>query len=172
MKPDSVMQLLRAQHSKPQTDKIIRYIGYDADLFEELLDAFLGPDAEMARRAAWVYGYTAHLFPENCFKRWGKLLSLMADPVIHDALKRNFFRALEQMQVPEELLGETVQVCFDQLMNRQQAVAIRVFAMTCLTNMAQQIPELKPEIRLLLEEELPFSEGGFASRARKELKRL
>ncbi len=167
-----IQSLLAATHSKANTLRIIAYIGYDSDLFEELLVIFLGDDEELARRAAWVFSELAPRFPEKCYEHWAALLTLVSRKDAHDAIKRGFFRALQDLETPEAFLGNTVQLCFEQLLNRQAAIAIRVFAMTSLVNMAQGLPELKPEIRLLLEDELPFGSAGFISRAKRELGRL
>lgn len=168
----SIQSLLAANHSKANTLRIINYIGQDADLFEELIALFIGMDAELSRRAAWVFSELAPRFPEVCYRHWPAMLALVSRKDVHDAVKRGFFRALQDMETPEDYLGDTVQLCFEQLMNRQAAIAIRVFAMTSLVNMAQQLPELKSEIRLLLEDELPFGSAGFVSRAKRELRRL
>jgi hypothetical protein len=168
----SVKSLLTAHHSKAVIDRINDYIGYDETLFEELLAVFLGDDEELARQAAWVFSDVAPRFPKRCHQKWQELLALANRPSTHDAIKRGFFRALQHVDPPEAYLGETIQLCFDQLLNRQAAIAIRVFAMTGLVNMVQPLPELKTEIRLLLEDELPYASAGFVSRARREMRRL
>lgn len=167
-----IQSLLAANHSKANTQRIVGIIGYDADLFEELVAIFLGQDAELARRAAWVFSELAPRFPEVCYRYWSAMLAMVGRRNVHDAIKRGFFRALQDLETPELYLGDTVQLCFEQLMNRQAAIAIRVFAMTSLVNLAQQLPELKSEIRLILEDELPFGSAGFVSRAKRELRRL
>lgn len=168
----SVKSLLTARHNKAVINRIINHIGYDEALFEELLAVFLGDEGELARQAAWVFSDVAPKFPATCHLQWPALLALASRPNTHEAIKRGFFRALQHLETPEPYLGETVQLCFDQLLNRQAAIAIRVFAMTSLVNLAQQLPELKPEIKLILEDELPFGSAGFVSRARREMRRL
>lgn len=168
----SVQALLTARHSKAVINRIIAHIGQDEMRFEELLAAYLGENKELARQAAWVFSDVAPDFPASCHQKWPALIALANQSHEHDAIKRGFFRALQRLSTPEAYAGETVQLCFDQLLNRQAAIAIRVFAMTSLVNLAQDLPELKTEIRLILEDELPFGSAGFVSRAKREMRRL
>ena len=65
-----------------------------------------------------------------------------------------------------------VDICFNFLLSQDEPVAIRVFAMTVLGNIAQKWPELKNELRMAIEENMEFGSAGFKSRGKKELKRL
>ncbi len=168
----TIQNLLATNHSKANTDRIIHTIGSDVILFEDLIKIILGKNTELARRAAWVFSEIAPDFPQICYLHWSALLTLVGQTNTHDAIKRGFFSALQQLNAPQEHLGETVQLCFEHLTNRQAAIAIRVNAMTSLVNMAQVLSELKPEIRLILEDELTFGSAGFVSRARREMRRL
>lgn len=167
-----IQSMLTANNSKAQINKIIAEIGYDESQFEVLINLLLGDNELIARRAAWVFSEIAIHFPASSQRHWPALLACAGAPNAHDAIKRGIFRAFQFLEVPEKYLGETVQLCFEQLLNRQAAIAVRVFAMTSLVKLAQQLPELKSEISLILEDELPFGSAGFVSRAKRELKRL
>ena len=46
-----------------------------------------------------------------------------------------------------------------------------VFSLTVLANLSKKYPEIIPEIKVLIEEQLPHQSTGFKSRANKLLKR-
>ena len=74
--------------------------------------------------------------------------------------------------IQSALQGKVVDLCFTFLSDGTQPIAIRVFAMTVLTNIAKENPELKNEIIPLIEDQMPFGSAGFRSRGRKVLQEL
>jgi hypothetical protein len=92
------------------------------------------------------------------------LYNAPADPV-----KRNTLRILQYVSIPKKQHDAAVDLCFQYLENRKEAVAIQVFAMTVLANIVKEYPELKKELILLLEDRIENSSAGFRSRARKIL---
>ncbi len=63
-------------------------------------------------------------------------------------------------------------ICFKYLEFPDEALAVKVFSMTVLGNLAKKYPEIKPELKLLIEDQLPHQTAGFKSRAKKILKQL
>jgi hypothetical protein len=76
------------------------------------------------------------------------------------------------MDVPEEYEGVLYDQCLKDLSNPKTATAIKVFGMTVAANIAQKYPEMHEELALSIEQQIPYSSVGYASRARKLLKRL
>ena len=97
---------------------------------------------------------------------------MLSKPGIHDAVKRNITRFLQFITIPKKFQGAVVDICLEYLANPKEAIAVRVFSMTVLTNMATENPELKNEIVPLIEDQLPFASAGFRSRAKRTLKQL
>ncbi len=93
-------------------------------------------------------------------------------PDIHDAVKRNIVRILQNVEIPEEHYGEVADVCFTWLEDPNVAVAIRVFSMSVLWNICQKEPELMPELRATIEDWIDYSSTGFKSRGNKVLKMI
>ncbi len=57
-------------------------------------------------------------------------------------------------------------VCFDILASCTEPVANKVFSMTVLTNIAKHEPDIKHELKLLIEEQMTYSTAAFKSRAK------
>jgi hypothetical protein len=51
-------------------------------------------------------------------------------------------------------------------------VAIKAFALTVLQNLSAVYPDIKPELKLIIEERWPHETAAFHSRARKILKTM
>jgi hypothetical protein len=90
----------------------------------------------------------------------------------HDAVKRNVMRLLQHIHIPTKLRGKVADICFQFFTDKKEPIAVRVFAMTVLSNLAKELPELKNELIPLIEDEMPYASAGFISRGRKTLKEL
>ena len=60
-------------------------------------------------------------------------------------------------------------ICFSFLQNPKEPIAVRVFSMTVLAQIAKKQPGLKKELTLMIEDQLPYAGPAFRSRARKVL---
>lgn len=83
-----------------------------------------------------------------------------------------FLRLLQYISIPLSLQGKTINLCFDFLNNPKEPIAVRVFAMTVLGNLAKENADLKNEIIMVIEDQLPYGSAGFLSRGKKVLKQL
>lgn len=166
-----IRESLLKEHSKAQTTRIVEYIGDDKERLAELMDLFLGTEYRITQRAAWVVGYVGEHHPSLMKPYLAPMINHLRKDV-HDAVKRNILRVLQDIDVPEELMGELADTCFDFLSEAEEPVAIKVFSMTILYNMTLKEPDLKNELKILIEEQMPFATSGFQSRGRKVLKGL
>jgi hypothetical protein len=57
-------QLLRQEHSKKQTDRIVRYIGSDKQRFTALVRLFFKSEYRITQRAAWPLSNCVRAHPE------------------------------------------------------------------------------------------------------------
>ena len=133
------------EHSKKQTIRLAKWVGEDRRRFSELMDLFLHDGYRVVQRSAWIVRYVADAHP-GWIKAWLKRMLEYCKKPVHDAVKRNIIRILTEM--------------------------VKVFSMTVLANIAQYEPDLKQELKLLIEEQMESGTAGFKSRGRKILRQL
>ena len=160
------------EHSRSQAIKIAEYIGGDRAKFENLLTIFLNDEYRVVQRSAWVLVFCVKKYPFLIRPHLEALIKNLKKPKIHNAVKRNTVRVLEDVDIPEDLLGITAEICFDFLMDIKEPIAVRVFSMTILYNICVKEPELAHELKAIIEEHLPHGSAGFKSRGKKVLKGL
>lgn len=114
------------------------------------------------------YCVSAH--PGFIKKRMGELIQHLKKPGIHDAVKRNTIRILQEIDIPKKHHGEVMNICFQYLESPTEAVAVKAFSLTVLGNLAKLYPDILPEIKLLIEDQLPEQTAAFKSRAKQVLK--
>ena len=164
-------EILR-EHSKHQCLRIAKWIGADKKRFKELMVLFLRGDYRITQRAAWIVAHCADTHRELFLPYLDAMIDRMLEPGVHDAVKRNVVRVIQDIEIPPKLVGKIATVCFDMLSSVREPIAVRVFSMTVLANIARQEPDLKNEIRILVEQQMPTGSAGFRSRGSKILKQL
>jgi len=159
-------------HSKAITDKIVKYVGNNDDRFALLVDIYLKGPYRITQRAAWPLSHCVVTHPNLIDGHLAKILKFVKQPGNHDAVKRNTIRLLQFIEIPKRYHGQVVDMCFGYLTDAKEPIAIKVFSMTVLANLVKGIPELKEELRIVIEDQMPYGSAGFISRGKKVLKAL
>jgi hypothetical protein len=90
----------------------------------------------------------------------------------HISIIRNSWRILQDMRIPEEYEGLVLDLGFDHLISSEYPVAVKVFAMTVISNLVSKYPELAEELKITIEDQMPYGSAGFKSRGKRILKKL
>jgi hypothetical protein len=167
-----IRKALLKEHSKRQTLKIAAYAGNDSKAFAKMMKLFLGNEYRITQRASWAVTWCVIKRPELIRPWIGKLIQNLNRKDVHDAVKRNSLRVLCDVDIPEKYQGEAVETCFRLMKNKDEPIAVKVFAMSVLGNICVQQPDLSNELLPVIEEMLPYGSAAIRSRAKKILKRL
>ena len=161
-----------AEHSKAQTNKIIKWIGRDQKRFDELFKLFLNDEYHVVQRAAWPLSYCVINHPQLIQKHFSKLVKNLSRQNTGDSVKRNTVRLLQHIAIPKQFHGEIMSICFNYISEPQEKVAIKAFSLSILQNLCRQYPEIRQEIKTIIEDRWDYETPAFHSRARKILKEL
>jgi hypothetical protein len=168
----NLIKLILKEHTKSNTSKIVDWISNDPNRFKELVDIFLAGTYRVTQRAAWPLSRCVEHHPNLINPHLKRVIDHLKRPGIHDAVKRSTVRFLQDIKIPKSMQGRVADSCFGYLSDPKEPIAVRVFSMTVLANMAKENPELKNEIIPIIEDQLPFGSAGFRSRGIKVLKAL
>lgn len=159
------------EHSKIKAVGIAEYIGSDPERFGRLMQLFLHGTYRLTQRAAWVVSICAERDP-GLIKPYFKPIIDNLKNKVPDAVKRNTLRIFQDIDVPDEYFGDLADICFGFLNSGEESVAVKVFSISILCNITKKEPGLGNELRIIIEDQLPYASAGFQSRARKVLKKL
>jgi hypothetical protein len=162
-------EILKADF-KDQAVFVAEEINGDKEKFCLLMALFFSKDIRICQRASWVVSHCADKNPQQLMPYLDRIVKNMYND-ISDATKRNSVRVLQYVDIPENLWGETIEICFKYLTGNE-AVAIKVFSMTVLYNLSLMVPEITTELKVVIEDQLPYGSTGFKSRARKILAKM
>ncbi len=157
------------EHSKNNCDKIVSWIGDDPKKFDQLFYLFLNDEYRVTQRAAWPLSCCAISHPFFMKNKFEKLINNLRKPNLHDAIKRNTVRVLQHVDIPEMQEGRVMEICFNYVESPKESVAVKAFSLTILGKLAKKYPEIIPEIKLLIEEQIDQQTAGFKSRAKRIL---
>lgn len=162
-------QTILAEHSKSQTDKIVAWIGNSQARFDKLFDLFLNDEYRVVQRAAWPLSYSVIRNPSFIEPHFQKLVRNLSRPGLHDAVKRNTLRLLQEIEIPARYHGELMTLCFDYIASISEKPAIKAFSLTILYHLSTRYPEIRSELKTIIEERWDFETAAFRSRGRKIL---
>ena len=161
-----------AEHSKANCNRIVKWIGDDQKRFDELFDLFLNDEYRVVQRAAWPLSYCVIAHPKLIQKHFSKLLKNLKQPGLHDSVKRNTVRLLEEILIPEKYQGDVMNICFDYIISPTENPAIKAYSLSVLQNLSKIYPEIKQELKTIIEDRWDHESAAFKSRAKKILKEL
>ena len=164
-----LLKLLREEHSKKQTDRIVNYIGDDQKRFAELIKLFFKGEYRITQRAAWSLSYCVRRHPELITPYFKPLLDNLARKDIHIAVIRNTVRLLQDVSIPKRYHGRVMSTCFEFIQSPETPIAIKAFSLTILSHLAIDYPEIRGELKLIIEEQWEHATPAFRSRAKKVL---
>jgi len=164
-------EILKA-HSKEHALKIARYACASKNNFKALMDCFMSNEYRLAQRAAWSVSWAARQKPQMIEPYIKDLVTVLKKKDIHNAVIRNSVRVLEDIEIPEKFHGAVMNACFNFIETSATPVAIKAFSLTTLFNLSKAYPEIKQELKLIIEERWDTETAAFKSRGRKILKAI
>src|SRR5579884_1633958 len=108
----NIHQLLRQEHSKKQTCRIVQYIGNDKTRFAGLIELFFKGEYRITQRAAWPLSYCVRRHPGLIEPYFKPLLDNLGRKDIPVAVVRNTVRLLQDVAIPKKHQGRVMSLCF------------------------------------------------------------
>lgn len=164
-------QLLK-EHSKSNCLKVVKWIGDSPARFTELIELFLKDEYRVVQLAAWPMSCVAEAHPEMIRKHLPRLVKNLERTDTHPAVRRNTIWLLQHIEIPEKYQGQVMNLCFEYIADPQEKAAVKAFSLTVLENLSKLYPEIRPELKTIIEERMDMETAAFTSRARKILKKL
>lgn len=125
----------------------------------------------LGMRFIWVLGEVCERAPELIAPVLPRFFAIRQD-LKFPGYDRSLAKWFWLCGIPEEIEGEVVEQLFEWMLDPQIKVAVKVFSMSALADIAKKYPELGAELRLIIEEQIEDGSAGYKSRGRKVLAKL
>ena len=164
-------QILK-EHSKKNCNKIVDWVGNDKNRFAELISLMLHDEYRVAQRAAWPVSYCVREYPSLLIPWFGKMMKKLNDKKVHNAVRRNTLRIFEDADIPEKYCGKLFEISNNYLHDIKEPIAVRVFSLSVMYNIAKKYPDLKVEVKHNAESFLHCGIMAMEARSRNILKAI
>ena len=161
---------LKIDRSDPSRKYWARQI-VDKDI--PLLDLAPLLDAEhpVGMRFTWLIGDIMALEVQRGFPAIPYFFSRRHD-ITFPGYKRTLAKMMCNAGIPEEIEGEAVDEMFKWIRDPKVKVAVKAYSLDALYNFCVKYPELKEELKLVIEEQMEHHSFAFKKRAKRILKKL
>lgn len=161
------------ENSKANSIRITSWIGDDRKKFDQLVQLFLNDEYRVVQRAAGMISRIAEQHPNLLQPYLTQLIKKANETNIPVAVKRNVVRLMQFIDIPTDVQGDTMELCFKLLSDPAETVAVHCFSMSVLFNLSKIYPDIKPELKIVIEEHMQHPvTAGFLSRAKKVLAKI
>ncbi|MDH4472619.1 MAG: hypothetical protein QE487_08405 [Fluviicola sp.] len=167
---DQLRLSFKEDDSDANLRKWARFISENNVEIEDLI-GLLDEDRFTAMRFLWIMGGLVEIDPEK------------VAPIVpyffekrHTITVPNYDRSLAKFcwlaGIPEEIEGEVTDALFQWILNPKVSTSTKSFAVLALYKQTQKYPDLKLELRMVIEDQLGKNGSSFEKRAGKMLLKL
>jgi hypothetical protein len=167
----NIREQLKVELSKWNMVYVSEYVGDNPARFRELWELVFPENYPVSQRAAWALEGIVEQYHHMIKPYLVELLTRLPG-IKHDAIKRHMMKILTYQEIPEEYLGNLIDLCFQWLEQNDLPVAVKVHSMQVIYNTIHKYPELREEFIAVLEEQMPRNSVGFKSRATRLIRAL
>ena len=157
--------------SKKNVLRIAHLANHEPKLIDAIFECVAEGKDKIDWRSAWVLDHLNQISKEAVRPYLSQMIVFLSTSN-NDSLRRTYLKILGQNELPEENSGILMDLCFELLNNPQTAVAVRAWCMFILMEFAKKYPEIKSELKPILELIAQTGTAGEKARARVVLKTL
>jgi hypothetical protein len=157
--------------SATEKEILIREVRDSGQIFSSLLNLALYDKDPLAWRAAWILDGAAEVNPEIAAKHI-RLIVHRLPSIKSSGTIRSLLRMLCRYHIPEEEQGLLIDLCFKYMVSELYPVAVKVHAMQIIYNHCLMYPELKDELKTVIEDQVSNNSVGFMARGRRIIRQL
>lgn len=168
----NVKELLLTKHSKSITLKVTAYLIDNPKEISAFLKLFSLKEGLLAQRASWVLSYLFIDLNKINIVQTKKIIELIKEDKYHTAIKRNAFKIFENVDCPEECLGEVIDLSFKAIENIKNPVAIRAYAIGAIQRYCKKYPEFKGELIECIKRYIDDDSPAFKARGKRVIRDL
>jgi hypothetical protein len=157
------------EHSKKHALHIASLACASKKDFKELVSCFLSNDYRLAQIASWCLHWAVKQKPGMIAPYIKKVVAQLQRKDVHPSVIRHAVNILQSIDIPEEFHGEVMNACFSFIETPSTAIAIKAFSLTTLYNLSKTYPEIRSELKLIIEERWDTETAAFRGRGKKIL---
>ncbi|MCK5845894.1 MAG: hypothetical protein KAG84_00525 [Bacteroidales bacterium] len=158
--------------SKDNITQIVDNNKVNQDIIDELWKISIANTHPKSWRAAWMLYHLLSNGNKEFIRPYLHSMLDLLGTFTHNGQKREILKIILLFDVREIEMGKAINICFDIMLNPQEALAVRVHAMQLIFNICQVEPELKSELKDSIEIIILEDSAAIRGRGKQLLKKL
>lgn len=142
-----LLLLLNKHSSRNTIDEIVDKIGYDQELFDQLVALSFSASYPVNMRASWAIMHFCDKNPHFIQPHLDEIIQKIDSKTVA-GVKRSYLKIYSthtQLKNMEQL-GRLIDLCFTLFNDPAETIAVRAFSLDVLLKVGKQEPDLIPEI--------------------------
>lgn len=158
-----IEQQLMAELSRRNIDLLTHFAEENSPAVDVLVGLVLSHRPKLAERASWVLEKLSERNPGLLHASLPLLIDNLKQ-IPSSSTRRTLAKVLSLHTLPEDYEGPVLDFCLTMLEDPKEPVAVKANCMSVVFQLLPKYPDLKNELFLLIEDQLPYQSIGFASR--------
>lgn len=168
----NIRRILLGSPTRAKLSQLSDNLGDNKAAFKEIVEIYCAGPYRITHRAAHVMEGICRRYPGLIRPHLKGLIRQLQTPQASVSLKRNTIRLFQFIEIPPAVRGDVLDLCFDFLQDKREPIAVKVFSMSVIVRIAEDEPDLLRELKVIIEDQLPYSGPAFRSRASKVLETI
>lgn len=154
-------------------DNCVNYVINNPQKIDDVLKIAFSDNKKLASRAARVVYYVSNAKPSIIIPYYSQLLNNI-QYLNNESVKSSILRTFLDLDLPDndEQIGILANICLDIMDNPVEKAALKVYAIDILYSISTIYPELKRELKLIIENHFENCKPSFYARAKMILNKL
>lgn len=168
----NIEEQLLIEFSKSNAEYIANSIRKETSKVDELVKLFLSDDKKIALRASMVLARIMDKYPNLMLPHINDFVKAYLNKDTLVAVVRMIARFFQSYSLPEELQSAVLDRSYELMINSENPIAVRAFAMGTIENISLPYQELRHEFKIVLEDLYTEEARGLENKRKNTLKLL
>ena len=173
MEKEFNLEEILVDSSRIIADMAVELVGNDPEKFNAAFELTAAQKPKYSMRAGRVVDLVSRRYPELIKPYLCRIISELPR-VTNESVKRCFLKIIvdNPYNKQDDNLAVLMNCCFDWLADGKQSIATRAYSMMILYNISSLEPEIKNELLMVIEAQMPTASTGLKSIGRRLMKNL
>lgn len=163
--------LIAKRLNKKETVTIAKELFNNQVAIRQLWQKIAQGSPDLPFHIAWLFDVCAETHPSLIKPLVKEIIDVLPLP-FHNGVHRSLTKVLAKQEIPVSHHGELYSLCIDWLIAPEKHVAIKAHCIDIAYHIAEKVPELRQELKLVLEDQMEFNSAGFQVRAKRVLNKI
>lgn len=166
MSPEDLKSSILKSRSPENWQHIVNLVIENQSLYPYLVRLAFSKESVMGLRASWIMDKISEKSAGIASKDIIQFIIKESPNEPNYSVLRASLRMLCRYEIDINFCGELVNASFEWLSASKTPIAVKVHAMQLLYNFTIQEPDLKNELKIIIEEQMPIGSAGFKARGK------